>query len=1346
METNIKYVFINKNNYADSSTVNANSVPVEPRGITRKAIDMFRRKMGNYWFLKQKGRQDQLFDRQVPNSPTATNNTLPLEANSTLNPKSNFKFQRESEIPFKIKVGKTYNFYNSKRLPSTAKITPITLVAETKYFGPYPECRKCWYRYLFGEDYADPSKRYETIFGFDTLRLQDIESGFIGSRGQTYRKRLPKTPLYILLLSDAGLPTPERLSSMGVEEVKLLGYKLKQRLQQRTQALAETKIILFEDSYFTSDIAKDASLSNTLLGKSEGSLTAGITSEYNFYPMEYEQYVKDNNITEPRLPNVYALAAGKGTVPVVLKLRNEIECLEKKLKFLIQKNDLVNILVPGSSVSFVNKFYPFQALVPYYNAIKLDTDGIKVINPVVEEQKMDGSVLRHISETPHIESKQDFFVFKQIEGTKRRRGRAEKVSGIFIENGLQGGSSTSVKSWEFYEWIMKFHESIKDLSFQPLPTGTIFLSPTINESVQNAIKTSSYYNKMMRLVALTTRVNQIIHEYSRTYQQLIAGTAPHKEVIAYRIAKHFKQNSSENIPYNTTDLLTESFYTIQSDFGPPIQNFWFFNSTEEEIINYVDSQILTNTDYTYLVYAYPLVLGSEYFYSNVGRVKLKKPVDTPPEETIPSIETPQNEDTPCDQFAEMPNLNSTTNPTPGLGATPLSLTYFDLLLSNYYQLLITGLPYLEALKQSLELAAQAIAGYLQSAWYCNGGVVTCQVKLQEDAIQNILLPKYGDLATAYDQAIRLENQITRVLLYCLDGTYMAKFGPQATTVILGLIRTFAAQRYISFTSKCNCPEATEPMDPTPIVTGEEDPCTLVVQLTRQADMSDFAPSINPTDSIAINEAIASKLGLNSDLNNLSEQDVEDLKNRFVETLELLSLRTGNPNLDPNTGEIALTIENYFDDLEDKGEFDLVEFVLFISTVRLQSNIGSNNIVTKNIPRGLFGNSATLELLLNFGIDFGADTAELEASITYEEIVSECPERLLSDQAGRLFGEIAAETATTGTPTTIEVSCDCIPGEVIEEDGDKKCKISMLATVVPKPVIFEVPFFIASAKVNNDLPIAPDVQFIPYKDINNTILINFNSMEGQYRTKFVPILPSDYDYYESLKINRSLDENELLQFSNDDNIKFFESFRIENHPTSFEDFEGAIYRRHKTYKRNKVDYSQVNAFQEMDSVIYSNSTSVDEVLEPNTKYYYIFRTVDENNNISNPSRIFEVELVNDSGATYPVIRTVDFMKTEIKKNSRDMKRFLLINPTFSHVNPTLFSNSKIEEGAISAFDVLQDYQADVGIEHNLWAKRFKIRVTSLKSGRKLDININPRIEIIDERTSCDIGQQNPSNLS
>ena len=99
------------------------------------------------------------------------------------------------------------------------------------------------------------------------------------------------------------------------------------------------------------------------------------------------------------------------------------------------------------------------------------------------------------------------------------------------------------------------------------------------------------------------------------------------------------------------------------------------------------------------------------------------------------------------------------------------------------------------------------------------------------------------------------------------------------------------------------------------------------------------------------------------------------------------------------------------------------------------------------------------------------------------------------------------------------------------------------------------------------------------------------------------------------------------FKSDDNPVEYEVYRLANKPSSYSSFAG-----------NKR--ATVNA---------KNVSSLTEKLKHNRKYYYTFRSIDIHGNISNPSAVYQVELVENSGAVYPVITTYEFEKPPEKKN-------------------------------------------------------------------------------------------------
>ena len=125
--------------------------------------------------------------------------------------------------------------------------------------------------------------------------------------------------------------------------------------------------------------------------------------------------------------------------------------------------------------------------------------------------------------------------------------------------------------------------------------------------------------------------------------------------------------------------------------------------------------------------------------------------------------------------------------------------------------------------------------------------------------------------------------------------------------------------------------------------------------------------------------------------------------------------------------------------------------------------------------------------------------------------------------------------------------------------------------------------------------------------------------------------------------------------------------------------------------------------------------------PNKKYWYTFRSVDNHGHISYPSPIYQVEIVDDHGAIYPIIEVVDFAPRTPKEPVKELKRLMQIIPSYAH---GILNEEK--SGIQDATSVKEMWSKDtlfLGVkDETLWGKKFKIRLTSKKTGRKIDINV------------------------
>jgi hypothetical protein len=162
---------------------------------------------------------------------------------------------------------------------------------------------------------------------------------------------------------------------------------------------------------------------------------------------------------------------------------------------------------------------------------------------------------------------------------------------------------------------------------------------------------------------------------------------------------------------------------------------------------------------------------------------------------------------------------------------------------------------------------------------------------------------------------------------------------------------------------------------------------------------------------------------------------------------------------------------------------------------------------------------------------------------------------------------------------------------------------------------------------------------------------------------------------------------------------FEVFRSSEKPKSYEDFANM-----KTLDvKNKI-----------------NSTSIvfkDNVI-PNKKYYYIFRALNVVGVPSNPTPIYEVELIKDAQKS-KVISKVIALETENMLHDKKFKNLLQIQPAFQQ---------RVFNDRTEAIENMQTFKKKINdltlgtATDKVWGKKFKIRVKSKDTGKIVDLNV------------------------
>ena len=166
------------------------------------------------------------------------------------------------------------------------------------------------------------------------------------------------------------------------------------------------------------------------------------------------------------------------------------------------------------------------------------------------------------------------------------------------------------------------------------------------------------------------------------------------------------------------------------------------------------------------------------------------------------------------------------------------------------------------------------------------------------------------------------------------------------------------------------------------------------------------------------------------------------------------------------------------------------------------------------------------------------------------------------------------------------------------------------------------------------------------------------------------------------------------------------YRIEQKPTSYESFDGAFLKT--------IDLT-VEGFESSYTDIYFY-----DMVKSNKKYYYLFRASNELGMAGYFEEVLSAELVNDGGYKYAIFNTLfeeDFGEEQFVETSRPAKKLFQLTPAAAQRSVNT-ENVNYDESAAEQFDNVTIGEA----EDLIWNKTFKVRLTSKKTNKKIDLNI------------------------
>jgi len=290
------------------------------------------------------------------------------------------------------------------------------------------------------------------------------------------------------------------------------------------------------------------------------------------------------------------------------------------------------------------------------------------------------------------------------------------------------------------------------------------------------------------------------------------------------------------------------------------------------------------------------------------------------------------------------------------------------------------------------------------------------------------------------------------------------------------------------------------------------------------------------------------------------------------------------------------------------------------------------------------------------------------------------------------------------------------------------------TLQPSLKIMEVPLMRKTYRVLDNPPNELDV--IPGYTLKNDNTITFQMNYETFNPHKYPrpITNNDITIENNYLNANDVSENTLLENESVSYPKEVEIYRLDTKPKSFSDFSTVIPKRVSL----KIDGTSANL---VGSNAFSYTTAFfSDIIKSNQKHYYLFRVVNDNNIAGNVDTIIEAELVNDGGYKYAIFDNLfdeDLVEEEFVNPSTSFKNIFQLSPNMSQImvdaseanfnNPLGTFDDKNDNDIADYLEKGSEYtNVKVGVAEDLiWGKTFKIRLTSKKTGKKIDLNITYR---------------------
>jgi len=249
-------------------------------------------------------------------------------------------------------------------------------------------------------------------------------------------------------------------------------------------------------------------------------------------------------------------------------------------------------------------------------------------------------------------------------------------------------------------------------------------------------------------------------------------------------------------------------------------------------------------------------------------------------------------------------------------------------------------------------------------------------------------------------------------------------------------------------------------------------------------------------------------------------------------------------------------------------------------------------------------------------------------------------------------------------------------------------------------LVEAPFFQKTVPLFDLPPLPPEVSFVPNQKNPKNLSIILNHNVGNRIENPIMLEYSDLNKFQGMRSAQLISQGKI-EYLSDSIPREYHIYVLQTPPRSYRDFGLATKYLVETNSQKSIMFTDLN-------------------IEVNKDYYFTFRS-SEAAGVSNPTPAYKFKMVDSANGAFMLLEEYDMYRNRSMYSNLCFERVLKISPSvqqkaIKYPEGTDLSSREFSRTAPSFEEI------SIGTnEQSIWDKKYKFRITSKNTGRKLDIN-------------------------